>query len=64
MLNEVMWSELFLENRDALIGRISEFEACLDQVKTALIKEDRTALETLMKQATKQKLTWLREKNK
>lgn len=64
VLNEVMWSELFLENRDALIGRISEFEACLDQVKTALIKEDRTALETLMKQATKQKLTWLREKNK
>ena len=64
VLNEVMWSELFLENRSALIGRISEFEDCLDQVKTALISKDRTALESLMKQATKQKLTWLREKNK
>lgn len=63
VLNEVMWSELFLENRDALIGRISEFETCLDQVKNALIQKDRSALESLMKQATKQKLTWLLEKN-
>jgi prephenate dehydrogenase len=34
MLNAPMWTELFLENREALLSRIEQFEGSLDKFKT------------------------------
>jgi prephenate dehydrogenase len=40
MLNAPMWTEIFLENRDKLLGRIAQFEQSLDEIKM-LIEECR-----------------------
>ena len=54
-----MWSELFIENKEHLAERITEFQDCLENIKTAVLNEDRDELEKIMKFATKQKLKWL-----
>jgi len=62
VINEKMWSELFLENKNALMGRIEEFCETLQQFRDALASDDRDALEEMMRIATRQKQTWLMEK--
>jgi prephenate dehydrogenase len=42
VLNSPMWTELFLENREKLLGHISRFEQSIDEIK-ALIGEGRAA---------------------
>lgn len=59
VINEKMWSELFVENKEHLADRITEFQNCLEDIKKAVIAEDRDSLEEIMKFATKQKLKWL-----
>lgn len=59
VINEKMWSELFVENKEALAGRITEFEKTLEDIKQAILNEDRDTLEKIMKFATEQKLKWL-----
>lgn len=59
VINEKMWSELFLENKEHLADRITEFQNCLEDIKKAVLAEDRDSLEEIMKFATKQKLKWL-----
>lgn len=61
IINEKMWSELFLENKDELYKRISEMQQSLENVKTALSDGDRGELEKIMRHATAQKLKWLME---
>lgn len=61
IINEKMWSELFLENKDELYERISEMQQSLENVKTALKGDDRAALEDIMRRATARKLKWLME---
>jgi len=61
VINEKMWSELFLENKAALYDRITEMQQSLENVKVALKNDDRCELETIMKHATSQKLKWLME---
>ena len=53
MINETLWSELFLENKDNLIHYISVFEDNIDQIKCALISEDKKRLEELFIKSTK-----------
>jgi prephenate dehydrogenase len=36
MLNAPLWTELFLENRAALLRRIEQFEGSLDKLKTLI----------------------------
>jgi prephenate dehydrogenase len=36
MLNAPMWTEIFMENRDALLGRINQFENSLDELKALI----------------------------
>ena len=60
-INEVMWSELFLENKEQLIKRISEMQADLQDVADALQENDRKQLEEIMRHAKQQKMTWLSE---
>lgn len=59
VINEKMWSELFVENKEHLAERITEFQKCLERIKTAVLNEDRNTLEDIMKHATQQKLKWL-----
>lgn len=59
VINETMWSELFVENRDHLAERITEFQDCLETIKQATLRGDRGELEEIMKFATEQKLKWL-----
>lgn len=59
VINEKMWSELFVENKEHLAYRITEFQDCLERIKKATLDGDRAELEKIMKHATEQKLKWL-----
>lgn len=59
VINEKMWSELFVENKEHLAYRITEFQDCLERIKQAALNGDRAELENIMKHATEQKLKWL-----
>lgn len=59
VINEKMWSELFVENKEHLAYRITEFQECLETIKQATLNGDRDELEKIMKHATEQKLRWL-----
>lgn len=39
-INEVLWSELFFNNKEALLKKINDFESQLDEIKNALINDD------------------------
>lgn len=59
IINAEMWSELFVENKDALAERIDEMQNSLEKIKNAVKNGDRDKLEEIMKHATSQKLKWL-----
>ena len=61
VINAEMWSELFCENKDALVDRISEMQNSLEKIKNAVAAENRDELERIMKHATQQKMKWLME---
>ena len=52
MINDELWSELFLENKDSLFKHISSFEEELDKLKLALKNNDKEALIQLFKNST------------
>ena len=52
MINDTLWSELFLENKDNLINHIECFEKNLDELKCALMNNDKKTLESLFKSST------------
>ncbi len=52
MINERLWSELFLENRDALLTHIEAFENELNGLKAALKENDKEKLEELFQRST------------
>jgi len=53
MINENLWSELFLENKDYLVKHINSFELELSRLKDALISNDKGALKELFISSTK-----------
>lgn len=55
MINETLWSELFLENRTFLTEHIDRFSAELQKIKTALINQDEEQLKTLFRQSTEKR---------
>lgn len=61
-INEVMWSELFIENKTELVKRIREMEASLEKMAVATENEDRDELERIMVNSREKKLKWLEEK--
>lgn len=61
VINAEMWSELFIENKDALADRITEMQDSLEKIKTAVKNSDRKELEKIMEHATSQKMKWLME---
>lgn len=52
-INEQLWSELFLENKDNLLSHIASFEAELDILKEALLQNDKEKINALFRNATK-----------
>lgn len=59
IINAEMWSELFVENKDALCARIDEMQQSLEKIKQATADGDRNKLEEIMRHATAQKMKWL-----
>ncbi len=54
-LNEAMWTELFLENRENLIYEIDEVVLHLSEYRDAIAKEDGELLKTLIREARERK---------
>lgn len=52
MINDALWAELFLKNRDYLLKQINLFEKNLDMLKDALNEKDESKLRQIMKDAT------------
>ncbi len=50
-INETMWSELFLENREALVGKINDFMEELKYMKELILLEDKETLMKYLKEA-------------
>lgn len=61
VINEKMWGELFVENKEQLVNRIHEMQDSLGKIADAVEKSDRNKLEEIMKHATSQKMKWLME---
>lgn len=57
-INGDLWSELFLNNRSALLNSIEAFEDELDKLKQTLIKDDEVALKSIFKKARTQRRDW------
>lgn len=54
-INEDLWSELFLENKDNLLKSIENFEVELDKIKNAIRKDDTRTLKELFIKSTKRR---------
>ncbi len=62
-INEVMWSELFIENKTELVKRIAELIDSLQKISDAVENSERDELEQIMRHACEQKLKWLEERS-
>lgn len=60
MINDSLWSELFLNNKDFLLKRINKFEEQLDLLKDAIKEKDQDKIQELMRSATDKrgKIQW------
>ena len=55
MINESLWSELFIKNKDFLVKRITNFEKELALLKKAIATKDKEKIEKLMTNSTKKR---------
>ena len=60
-INDKMWAELFLWNKENLIGEIDQFDAALQKLKAALVQDDRTALEAMFRLSTQRRAAFDRK---
>ena len=61
MINEELWSELFLENKKNLLEKIEEFQEKLEVIKEALLENNGETLKREFKSSTARRKQ-LREK--
>lgn len=52
-INEVLWSELFFDNKEALLKKIDDFTNELNDIKNALLNDDKEALKEKFISSTK-----------
>ena len=50
-----MWAELFLWNKENLISEIDQFDAALQQIRAALVADDRNKLEEMFRLSTQRR---------
>ncbi|MDE7215383.1 MAG: prephenate dehydrogenase [Clostridia bacterium] len=61
-INEDLWSELFLGNKDNLIATITSFEDQLTRLKNSLIEDDRETLKRLFVKSTQRRINLEKKK--
>ena len=54
-INENMWTELFLANKDALLMQMNRFEIEFNKMKEYLIKDDVDKIKEMMIESTKRR---------
>ncbi len=54
-INDLMWSELFVENKEALLGQMNLFIDKFNQLKTMLETEDIDGMREMMRHSTKRR---------
>ena len=54
-INDKMWAELFLWNKENLISEIDQFDAALQQMRAALVADDRHRLEEMFRLSTQRR---------
>ncbi len=54
-INENLWYELFIENKDLLLAQMDEFILSLKEFRSALLNEDEVKIKSLFRQATKRR---------
>lgn len=54
-MNDALWTELFIQNKDVLVKEIDEFIKSLDNIKKSILYEDKEKLSNLMKESTKRR---------
>ncbi|MFA6801285.1 MAG: prephenate dehydrogenase [Acholeplasmataceae bacterium] len=57
-INETMWTELFLENKSALLGVIRDFQNELQYMKTLIMGDEKNALKAYMKKAKEKRVSF------
>ena len=55
-INDVMWSELFLLNREALLEQMDAFADEFDRFRTMLREEDGEGMRDVMRRATARRM--------
>ena len=55
-INEMMWSELFLENKEALVSKINDFTKELQYVKELILLDDKETLMKYLKEAKEKRM--------
>jgi len=53
MINEELWSELFIQNKDFLTKRITSFENKLTELKNAIATKDKDKIKEIMKESAR-----------
>lgn len=54
-INEMMWTELFLENKEALLFKINDFEKELDYLKTLIKNDDKEKIQNYLREASRKR---------
>ncbi len=54
-INDALWTELFLMNKDNLIGEIDMFSAALGSLREKLAADDREGLEEMFRLSTRRR---------
>ena len=54
-INDLMWSELFLENKTALLEQMNLFADKFNELKTMIEKEDIDAMRSMMRHSTRRR---------
>ncbi len=52
-INEVLWSDLFFQNKDILLSKIDDFLAQMELIRTSLINDDKDSLKKIFINSTK-----------
>lgn len=57
-INEVLWTELFLDNKQALLNKIDQFVDVLNDLKKDIMYADEKSLKTKLKEAKKRRISF------
>lgn len=52
-INEVLWSDLFFQNKDILLSKIDDFLAQMELIRTSLMNDDKDSLKKIFINSTK-----------